>query len=172
MNNNNHLLFPSTEVVSSFLSYECERNDKFRKSVEADVKSAILAITNIDFRYTAINIVENTESDIALVLPYYTALEKLEATIIPDENLHAVGGEIMVAVLSAFGAIGYMLGIGAAGAATLTGFTASAVIAGAAVVAVPIAATATIVGASATAAAIAGIDKIRTDEIRNGKSNK
>ncbi len=172
MNNNNHLLFPSTEVVSSFLSYECEKNAEFRASVEADVKATILAVTNIDFKYTAINLVENTESDVALVLPYYTALESLEATTIPDENLNAIGGEIMVAVLSAFGAIGYMLGIGAAGAATLTGFTASAVIAGAAVVAVPIATTAAIVGAGATTAAIAGIDKIRTDEIRNGKSNK
>lgn len=171
MNNTICSLFPSTEIMLSFLSHECSKNASLLADVEKDAKATIFTWTNFDFKETDIVVVKNTKTEMALVLPYYTQIDTASALWVADDELNAVGGEILAAALGVLGYIGATLGIGAAvGTATISGFSTAAVLAGAAVVAAPIAGMAAVVGGAGTIAAIASIDKSRVSEIRNNKA--
>ncbi len=136
-------LFPSTEIISSFLSFACKRDASLLKAVEKDVKSTIFSISNIDFANTEIQIVKNTETDVALILPYYSELDNTQAVKIPDDEMNIIGGEIVITVLGTLGAIGSAIGIGSfVGGLGAIGYTTSAIIAGALVVATPVLVTA------------------------------
>ncbi len=151
-------LFPSTEIMGSFLSHQCSSNDFLRKEVEKDVKAAMLMHSNVNLQNITVNLVENNKNNLALTLPYYDFLDNKRAFEITDDAIleTVTGGEIIITIAAIAGSVGVGVGLGVAGAslATASGFTAAAVAIGAAVIAAPT--VAGVVATTAVAGAIGG----------------
>ncbi len=150
---NNKTIYPTTEIMTSFLSTECKNNESLNNNIKANPAEAILALTNLDMGDIDVHIVENNDNEVNIALPYYEQIESLTAEILSDANIGDISaGEILASLAFVFGSIGAALGFGATiitASAGVTGFTGAAVAAGVGFTAAAVGATVAATGAVA-----------------------
>ncbi len=150
---NTKTIFPTTEVMTSFLSSACENDEALKNAMKADPANTLLAIANLNLGDINMHIVENSADQVNISLPYYDQIEKIKSEILPDATIAEVSaGEILASLAFVFGSIGAALGFGATiitGAAGVTGFTGAAVAAGVGFTAAAVGATVAATGAVA-----------------------
>ena len=116
-------LFPSTEIVGAMASNAMNADEA--KAFTADPKAVLASKAKIDASNLNINVVQNSNTDVNLALPYYAMVEEMQAEMLKDESLQKIsGGEILVT-------IGILCGIGGA-TATIAAIGGAAAVGGAA----------------------------------------
>lgn len=109
---NSQQLVISIEIASDLLLSKLSDSDI--ASFKSDPQSFVFANTNQDLGDMAISVVENTDNEIHLSLPYYENIEVMKADAIKDEDLDDVaGGEIIMLIAAVAGGI-FALGCGGA----------------------------------------------------------
>lgn len=134
-------LAATTELVGSVVLNALD--SATAAQLRADPKNTIYTKANIEIADSlAVHVVQNTNNDVALILPYYESLEMVSADPISDSDIEGVaGGEILISIIAAMvagGVIGAVsagvtggtvgIAVGAAvGAVVATGVAASVV---------------------------------------------
>ena len=125
---NKRAIFCSTEVAGALISWQCANNVQLGCAIKSNAKGAILSTYNIDLTHIHVTIVENTDKQIALILPYYSMVETLSSSTLADAEMSDVdGGEVLfslgVAILGALGVttVGDVSSISAIGAFAVAG---------------------------------------------------
>ena len=114
-------LFSSPEMVSLILTDKM--SDSVAKDFVTDPKAIIAKHIDYDFDGVAINVVQNTASDIHVSLPYYDFVGDPTANFMHDQELDDVsGGEIIITLFICGGCLiggAVAAGLGIAGSGGL-----------------------------------------------------
>ncbi len=153
-------LYPTNEVVTAIVSNSVTKEDL--QTFTANPKDYLMSVCNVDLQADIkFNVVENTDKEVALTLPYYAASDEISAfQLSPEQMKQVTGGEVLAFIVCALSMIGATVasavGIGSitAGAAAALGGTIVAV--GAVTGAVAVAGVATAVGVGTSEAVKAG----------------
>ena len=145
------VLAPSTELMGAIMLHQLDSCEI--EQLKADAKGYIYARTNVAVGDdVVVNIVVNSDNEVALALPYYDSIEVARANALDDINIGQVaGGEIIISTI--VGAIiGFSVAAGVTGSALTVTAAASAAVIGTVTGAVIGAA----VGTAVTTAAVVG----------------
>lgn len=117
-------LLASNEVVGALVTNELSASDA--KAFADNPQNVIATHFDLDVYHIDFNVVQNSDSDVNLVLPYYEAIDEMHSSALKDESLSNIsGGEIFLTIGTLCGmgiAIGVgtaIAGAGAVGAGTL-----------------------------------------------------
>lgn len=137
-------LLPLTEIVGAAASSLL--NDEQVKAFTNDPTAFLKSNLDVDMPYD-ISVVENTENEVHLALPYFQCVNDFHASAIHDESLDDIsGGEIFITICTVAGVVaggiicatttisitagvGLCIGLGAAGAAVGIGAASGAAVA-------------------------------------------
>ncbi len=90
-------VFAANEIVAAMA--DNAMNPEQAQAFSADPHSMIASNANIDLEGIQVNVVQNTGSDVNLILPYYELLESTEAQAVRDRDLNDIsGGEIFISL--------------------------------------------------------------------------
>lgn len=91
-------LFFSNEIAGAILSSRCSQDASLVQQIKQDAQSAIFSAYNFDVGDVTVNAVENTDNQIALVLPYYGGVKEVSAKAIGEDEAEQIsaGGEIFI----------------------------------------------------------------------------
>lgn len=117
MTNNSNKLVALNEVFGAYATHQLSNEGV--NLLKADANNFIKSNFDIDIDGD-ISIIENSENEINLALPFYSGVEDIKAMALKDKNLDNIsGGEILITVFAAIGvAAGVASGVAIAGAAS------------------------------------------------------
>lgn len=122
-------LIPFNEITAAILIPKLNNNQM--NEFTANAKEFLKSYLDIDVQHDII-VVENTNSDVAIALPYYENMQTITASSINEEELdEIIGGEILISIFAIAGtAIGFGIASSAAFSATFTGACVAATVCG------------------------------------------
>ena len=93
------VIFPTNEVVSTFLSASCARDGDLCSRIKSSPREYFMKMYRVELRdEVEVFIVENSKSEHNLILPYYESLENAQASLLADGEMEVSGGEILSTV--------------------------------------------------------------------------
>ena len=111
-------LLPMNELIGAVVIPALSNEDI--QAFKTDANSVLASTCNIDIEVD-VKLVENSNSDVNLALPYYSEVEALRVEMLKDERLNDIsGGEIVISIFVVGGALAGFGLASAAGAGVLT----------------------------------------------------
>lgn len=99
-------LFFATEFAGAVLSNQCSRDASLFEQLQEDAKSTLFSTYNVNVGDIDVTTVQNTDSQVALVLPYYSLVEEISARPINENDIGEIAGGFEI-IFSVFVTIGF-----------------------------------------------------------------
>ncbi len=154
-------LYPTNEVLTAIVSNSVKKDDL--QTFTANPKDYLMSVCNVDLQADIkFNVVENSDNEVALTLPYYAANDQISAfELTPEQMQKVTGGEILAFIICALSMVGATVasavGIGSITAGAAAALGGAIVAAGAVTGAVAVAGVASAVGVGTSEAVKAGV---------------